>query len=176
MSKRRHKRDARLLEASRGYLMLGMSERALAELRQVADPEPFLFDYHSLRGEALRDRQEFSAALDAFHLAIRERPDDVGVLMGMAWCYKRVGQLARSISTMHEAYRVSPKEPVLLFNLACYYALDGDKPQALTWLGRALRMDADLRRLIPDESDFDRLRDDPDFQLIVGEAHVSDPR
>ena len=41
------------------------------------------------------------------------------------------------------------------------------KTQALSWLGRALRMDASYRQLIDDESDFDPLRHDPDFQMIV---------
>ena len=72
--------------------------------------------------------------------------------------------------------------PVVLYNIACYYSLAGDKAQALSWLGRALRMETALRKqmteepefgrkslreLIPDEPDFDQLRNDPDFQYIA---------
>jgi hypothetical protein len=91
-------------------------------------------------------------------------------MLGMAWCYKRTSQLPRAVAIMEEAYRVAPKEAIVLYNLACYYSLQGNKVKALSWLGRALRMRAELRKLIGDETDFDGLRDDPDFQFIA-DAH-----
>jgi len=60
----------------------------------------------------------------------------------------------------------------VLYNLACYFALASDKVHALSWLGRAIRMESSLRELIPDETDFDSLRDDADFRLIVEERKV----
>jgi hypothetical protein len=68
---------------------------------------------------------------------------------------------------MEQAYKISPKEAVILYNLSCYWSLAGNKTQSLSWLGRALRMDASYRQLIDDETDFDPLRHDPDFQMIV---------
>jgi hypothetical protein len=75
---------------------------------------------------------------------------------------------------MEEANRLSPNEPIIMYNLSCYFALAGNKTQALSWLGRALRKEKSLRKLIPEESDFDRLRDDPDFQFVIGSRKVSD--
>ena len=69
---------------------------------------------------------------------------------------------------MMAAYQFHEDEPIVLYNLACYFALAGDKPQALSWLGRAIRMESSLRELVPDETDFDELRRDADFQMIVG--------
>lgn len=69
---------------------------------------------------------------------------------------------------MEQAYQASPKQPIVLYNLSCYFSLAGDKAQALSWLGRALRIEPTLRELIPDESDFDPLRNDPDFQFVIG--------
>ena len=60
-----------------------------------------------------------------------------------------------------------PDDAVLLYNLACYFALSDQKEAALSWLGRALRMDRQLHRLIPMEPDFDSLRSDPDFRFII---------
>jgi len=105
--------------------------------------------------------------LISLHRAFDERPDDVDLLMTMAWCYKRTNQLPRAITSLERAYRINPKEAVILYNLACYWSLAGNKTQSLSWLGRALRMDNDVRRLIDDEPDFDPLRNDPDFQLIL---------
>jgi tetratricopeptide (TPR) repeat protein len=162
----RSSRD-RELAAAEGYIALGMYAHALAALDKIADPEEAAFATNLLRGDALRHLERHDEALIALHLAFDEKPDDVDLLMAMAWCYKRTNQLPRAITSMERAYRIKPKEAVILYNLSCYWSLASNKTQALSWLGRALRMDNDLRRLIDDEPDFDSLRNDPDFLLIV---------
>ena len=175
MAKNMRVRRERLLEAARGYLALDMSDHALSELQVIDDPEECRFEFHRLRGEALRQKREYRSALDEYAKSLVEDPSDLAVLLGMAWCYKRMGQLSRAVAAMEQAYRFAPNEPIVLYNLSCYFALAGNKPQALSWLGRALRMERALRELITDESDSDELRDDPDFQFIVRAHDVSDP-
>ena len=147
---------------------------ALQQLDAVNDPGQHAFEIYQLRGEALQRQEEYPAALKAFRRALLENPNSVTVLMGMGWCYKRIGQLPRAINALKRAYRVDPDEPVVLYNLSCYFALAGDKQQALSWLGRALRMESSLRNLISDESDFDQLRDDPDFQFVTAAGEQPD--
>ena len=157
----------RELAAAEGYIALGMYAHALAALDKIADPQEAAFSVNFQRGDALRHLERHDEALIALHRAFDEKPDDVDLLMTMAWCYKRTNQLPRAITSMERAYRIKPKEAVILYNLSCYWSLAGNKTQALSWLGRALRMDNELRRLIDDEPDFDSLRNDPDFQLII---------
>ena len=161
------RRRERHLEAARGYLFLDMPDHALRELREIRDPEECVFEANCLRGEALRQKKEFEAALAAFEEADRVHPDSLDVLIGIAWCQKRIDRLPDAIATMEHAYEVAPEEAIVLYNLSCYHALAGDKPNALSYLGRALRMDGSLRRLIPQERDFDSLRQDPHFRLIA---------
>jgi tetratricopeptide (TPR) repeat protein len=184
---------ARRLQAASGYLDLEMPAHALRALEGIARPEATPFEFHYLRGQALRLAGRFGEALVAFSRAREYQPENLDVLMGLAWCFKRTDQLARAISTMEEAYRAHPKVPVVLYNIACYYSLAGDKTQSLSWLGRALRMEASLRKqvgddpdlqalgmrtslrdLIPDESDFDSLRNDPDFQYLARLEQLTD--
>jgi tetratricopeptide (TPR) repeat protein len=162
----RSRRD-KSLEAAEGYLALDMPQHALRSLREIDDPDQTLFEVNLLRGDALRHLDRHDEALDAFGRAFAQKPDHVGLLMGMAWCYKRTSQLPKAISAMEQAYRISPKEAIILYNLSCYWSLSGNKIQALSWLGRALRMDRSLRKLIEDESDFDPLRNDADFRMIL---------
>lgn len=161
------RRTERRLDAARGYLELSMPDQALEELDEIADPEHFAFDWHLLRGEAFRDRKDYRAAIKAYHHAQSARPDELAVFMGLAWCYKRTGQLSKSIEMMHQAYLAHRDQAIVLYNLSCYYSLAGNKDQALSWLGRALRMSSDLRELIDQESDFDSLRGDADFQHLI---------
>lgn len=160
-------RVLRRLEAARGYLLLDMYDQAIDELDDLDPPPELAFDWHALRGEALRGRKNYRSAIRSFLSAQALEADKLDVLMGLAWCYKRTGQLPKSIEMMHQAYLAHRDEPIVLYNLACYYSLSGNKDQALSWLGRALRMQSDLRNLIPKETDFDPIRDDADFQRLI---------
>lgn len=171
----RSRRD-RLIAEAEGYLALDMPEHALRSLKEIDDPDQMLFAVNFLKGEALRQLEQYADALDPLGRAFAENPEDVGLLMAMAWCYKRTSQLSKAITAMEQAYRISPKQAVILYNLACYWSLAGNKTQSLSWLGRALRMDRSLRQLIDDEPDFNPLRQDADFQLIVSAIDATGTR
>lgn len=155
------------LDAARAYLMLSMPGYALDELGRLDEYPSCRFDLNLLRGEALRDQSDFSAALVAYTQARASRPENLQVLLGIAWCQKRLDRLPLAIETMEEARRIHPDEPIVNYNLACYFALAGNKPRALECLGRSLRMDPDLVLLLDTESDFDSLRSDPDFRFVT---------
>jgi predicted Zn-dependent protease len=166
----------RALIAAEGYLELGMPSHALEQLRLVRDPQPVEFAFHLLRAEVHRAQEQWQLALEDFQRCHAADPTNISVLLGLAWCYKRVDQLPQAIAAMHAAHQAHAKEPIILYNLACYYSLARNKPQALTWLGRALRMNGDLASLISEESDFDPLRHDPDFRKLLELAARRDPR
>ncbi len=154
-------------EAAEGYLLLQMVDHALAELRSVGDPGEVRYDYHRLLGECYRAREDWTTALTEFDRCYALEPTNLHTLLAMAWCYKRLDRLPHAIAAMHEAYESHRDEPLVLYNLSCYYSLAGNKPQALSWLGRALRMERRLLELIPKETDFAPLRNDPEFCRLL---------
>jgi Flp pilus assembly protein TadD len=155
----------RKLEAARGYLALDLPTRALCELAEIDGHETA--EVERLRGDALRLSGDDAAALAAYDRAVSLEPADVDALRGMAACYKRTGRLPLALAVLLRAYRLSPHEPDILYHLACYAALSGERVQALSWLGRALRQEASLQSRIADEPDFAPLRGDPGFEFIV---------
>lgn len=157
----------RQLKAAEGYLALNMPDHALRELDEVPEIGDEQYRVSMLRGEALQAKREHRMALDEFRLAHLDRPTDLHAMMGMAWCFKRIDQLPNAIDTMKLAYQFHKEVPVVLYNLACYYALAGEKENALSWLGRSLRMDRTLLAELRDETDFDSLRDDADFRHLI---------
>jgi len=159
-------KQRRQIEAAQGYLLLGMAEHAQRELGGIPDPQRDGL-WHGLRAEACRLLEDHHAAVLEYQRALAVDPQNLELLNGLAWCLKRMERLPAAITAMLQAYGAHPKEASVLYNLACYYALAGDKRQALSWLGRALRMQPALTRLIPDDADFSGLRTDPDFQFIV---------
>ena len=157
----------RLLTAAEGYLELDLPQLAMRELRRVPRAERNQFEWHYLAGEVSRNAKVYDEALQRFHTANDIQPGESSVFASMAWCYKRIGKLELAIEAAEQAYQANPDEAVLLYNLACYFALSKQKEGALSWLGRALRIDPQLHRLIPTETDFDCLRNDADFQFII---------
>ena len=157
----------RQLKAAEGYLTLNMPDHVLRELSHIQDLGDEQYSACMLKGEALLLKENQQKALDSFRQAHLEKPTDLHALMRMAWCFKRTDQLSRAIDAMKLAYQFHKEVPVVLYNLACYYSLAGEKDDALSWLGRAFRMDRELLKLIPNETDFDPIRGDADFQHLL---------
>ncbi len=157
----------RALESAQGYLLLELPDAVMRELRHFVTAAETPLAAHQLRGEALRMRGDFEEALQSFEIVRQEKEDDLGVLMAMAWCFKRIDRLDKAIESMKHAYLSSPKVAVVHYNLACYYSLAGDKEEALSWLARAIRLDASFRDQVAKETDFDPIRSDPDFRYLM---------
>lgn len=154
-------------KVAEGYLELEMYDHALRELGRIHDFGDERYLVCLLRGEVLKMKREYQLALDAYRQAHLEKPTNLFALFGMAWCFKRNDQLSQAIDSMKLAYQFHKDVPEVLYNLACYYSLAGEKDNALSWLGRSLRMKRELAESIPDETDFDSIRNDSDFQHLL---------
>ncbi len=164
-------RIRRRLGEAEGYLELGLAGRALEILQSRPDWATMRFEANYLTGEALRTLGRHREALKPLELAAALKPGDVGVAIALGWCYKRTHRLAQAIDALERAAREEPEEPLLHYNLACYWSLAANPAKALDELALALELEPDLLALIAEESDFDNLRGDPDFErLTAGRA------
>ena len=77
--------------------------------------------------------------------------------LALGWCYKRTNRLAQAIDSLARALRDHPDQALLHYNLACYWSLAGNTPNALRELSIALELNSELRSLVAREADFDRL-------------------
>jgi hypothetical protein len=60
-----------------------------------------------------------------------------------------------------------PENPRLLYNVACCESLIGQTDEAIEHLRRGIDAYPDLRRLAVNDTDFDRIRDEPGFRELV---------
>ena len=143
---------------------LGALACTVASAREsVAAPLEHRWVY--LATNLLVDRNVEDAAV-LLERAAKAAPDDIRVRIALGWCYKRTGRLDRAIDALEQALLVEPEEPLLRYNLACYLSLAGRKRRALRYLSQAFAIDPAYRELAEVESDFDSLRNDPEFQAI----------
>lgn len=163
----------RAIEAAQGYLMLELPDAALRRLGIFQDAESAPPAVEQLRGEIYRQKEDYEKALKHFERVPTAEGNHLELRISMAWCFKRIGRLDKAIETMKAAYRDSPKSAIVLYNLACYYSLAGEKEEALSWLGRAFRMDSSYRQRVPRETDFDPIRNDQEFLYLM---QLSEPK
>lgn len=174
MSRISRDRVRRLLDEAEGYLMLDLPSRSLQILGSRPDWSTMKFEANLLKGEALRCLDRYREALKPLEVAASLRPGDKRVALALGWCYKRTNRLAQAIDSLERALRENPDESLLHYNMACYWSLAGNGPKALDALSTALDLDPDLRSLIAEEQDFDRLRGHPEFdRLIMGSAPLT---
>jgi tetratricopeptide (TPR) repeat protein len=167
-------RIKRQLDEAEGYLMLDLPRQALEILERRADWATMQFEASFLTGEALRSLERYREALKPLEVAAALRPGEIGVAIALGWCYKRTHRLAQAIDALERAEQHNPHEPLLHYNLACYWSLAGNPSKALDELALALDLDPELRSLIARESDFDQLRGNPEFErLTVGPAPLA---
>ncbi len=159
-------RRKRILREAEGYLELGLPRPALRALGRLGNPTDLGFEAAYLWGEALRETERYHEALLPLKRAAGMEPENIHVWFALGWCYKRTGQIEMAIDALERALAVHPGEPLAHYNLACYWSLVGNRPQALQYLGHALKLAPQYRGLIDDEPDFDPIRSDPEFQLL----------
>jgi Flp pilus assembly protein TadD len=159
-------RAARIRREAEGYLELGMPRHALQTLGRLGNPTRLDSGSLYLWGEGLRALQRCDEALMPLERAAKIAPRDIRVRIALGWCYKRTGRLDLAIDALEKAVRIAPDESLLRYNLACYLSLAGHKRQALRYLSQALAMAPFYREMIEEESDFDPLRADPEFQAV----------
>ena len=177
------KRQRRSIRTAEGYLELmstfesGLSmdeelaqpiaDRMLTLLDSVdQSPDHRCYVLH-LKGEACRFANRFERAIVHFRKSLELEPDSIHGLLAIAWCFKRTGRLEDAIESMQIAIEFEPNQAICHYNLACYYALDGRTSNAIEYLAQAFELRPSFREQVSGESDFDSIRDDPEFQVFL---------
>jgi tetratricopeptide (TPR) repeat protein len=157
----------RQLDEAEGFLMLDLPRPALRILEARTDWSSMQFEACVLKGEALRALGRYREALSPLEKAANLRPTNPQLALALGWCYKRTNRLAQAIDAIDCARRSHPGDPLLRYNLACYWSLAGNLARAFDELAAAVELEPDLRHLIAEESDFDRLRAHPEFGKLL---------
>lgn len=164
------RRDALLRCASReaeGYLELGMHAHAVRSLQRRGQLVHSDARACFLLGESLRELHRYREALYPLMRAAQLKPSESNTWLALGWCYKRSGQIERAAESLERALRFTPDEAILHYNLACYYSLLRKPLAALRRLKRAITLDPAMKDLVASETDFEPLRRDPAFELLL---------
>jgi adenylate cyclase len=79
----------------------------------------------------------------------------------------QLGEAARGREWVGRALAMDPDEPLTLYNVACFYALQGNTEQAIDCLESALQHGFTHKGWIEHDSDLAALRDHPRYQALL---------
>ena len=82
----------------------------------------------------------------------------------------RAGDYQKALELTKKEHEVAPKNAVVLYNLACFNALVGNREEAFTALENAIEGGFYAPNKIADDSDLESLRNDPRFQELIDRA------
>jgi tetratricopeptide (TPR) repeat protein len=94
-------------------------------------------------------------------------PDDSRALNLGSASLAKSGQRERGLEWAKRALAIDPEDSGMLYNTACFYAVQGETDEAINCLEKAVQHGFGLRGWLENDPDFNSVRGDPRFQAIL---------
>ncbi|MFM2096966.1 MAG: hypothetical protein RIS70_4090 [Planctomycetota bacterium] len=144
-----------------------LGQKALAMLEGLDLSHGHRARAFSLAGELYRAMERYAAAIEPLKQSVELVRDNLTAWLSLGWCYKRTQRIDLAIHSLEEAMEVAPSEAIVHYNLACYWSLAGNPRLSIMYLSQAFDLDPRYRDLVCKESDFDPIREHPEFQALT---------
>jgi tetratricopeptide (TPR) repeat protein len=142
---------------------------ALADYTRAIELDPNLAQAFSNRGLTYHQQKAYAAALADYTRAIELDPNDAQIYnnRGVAFAYSEDHRSA--LADYAQAMKLDPSNDSPVYNTACAYALQNEVTQACVWLRKAIVMSDKYIGMAQTDTDFDAIRDTPEFQALMQE-------
>ncbi|NIM50630.1 MAG: protein kinase [Gemmatimonadales bacterium] len=109
----------------------------------------------------------YRRALAVIEKQLEHSPGDARALTLGAGCLARLGRHEESLEWTERALAIDSEDPVVVYAVACVYALVGLSDKALDTMEKAIRGGFGNKRWIANDPDFESLRDHPRFRALL---------
>src|SRR5215510_5755404 len=165
---------------ARSCFKSGNLEKSLRLFRQAQSVRSG--DYQAIYLEALvlmqlrgwnESREAYQRALEAGRKHLALQPDDARAYVLGAGAFARLGEAECAKQWAERAMSLAPDDDAILYNAGCALAVVGEEDRALNALQRAIGAGLAGGDWIPQDPDWERLRDHPRFQTLVQQLRRS---
>ena len=112
-------------------LLTGAPQQAVENLKAAVDADPTLWRAWNALGSYHDTQGEWAEAIDAYGLALAERPNDAMILNNRGFSYFMQGRVTESVSDMERALRLQPDLRPAQVNLRLVHAWEGRYVRAM---------------------------------------------
>ena len=124
--------------------------------------------------EARMQAQQWAEAAALWEQVVKANPIHGGFWERMGTAYYNAGDYRKSIAAYEKQIELGAGQPAsAAYNIACNYALLGEKELAIKWLEKALAMKFPSLQHAQRDTDLQSLRSDVRFQNLVGIVDTS---
>jgi len=166
-----------------GYWILGRIYVAIDRINDAAD----LFqkvvelnpEFYTVYGDLqiafgrLNDKEKYTESLNkglkVYEKYLSQHPDDARAHMYLATDLVQIGKIEEAKSEAKKALELSPGDPLMLYNAACFYAQLGEKRLAVDSLKNAIAIGYAEFEWLKRDTDLESIRSEPEFvEMIKG--------
>ncbi len=151
------------------YADQGNSTQAIEDFNQALKLKPDFAAAYNNRGLAYSDQGNSTQAIEDFNQAIKLKPDFAAAYYNRGNAYAKQGNSTQAIADYNQAIKLKPDLATAYYNKACVYSLKGEARAAIENLQQAIQLNATIKENAKTDSDFDTIRQDKQFQALVGE-------
>ncbi|HEY6192735.1 MAG TPA: protein kinase [Bacteroidota bacterium] len=158
----------------RTYLTMDRAREAADLFRKVIELNPdFYAAYGDLilsldqLGEQEQIKKALAAATEMFPRYLSLHPDDARGHIFFAITLVRSGRIEEGKARASRAIELSPNDPLMFYNAACFYSTVGDKALALESLRNALDSGYEFYEWIKRDPDLDSIRNEPEYLRLM---------
>lgn len=127
----------------------------------------FLAQVYASLGRKQDEMKVRLGALGTVEKHLKLNPHDTRALQIAANNLIQVGERQKGVAMAERALAQGRSEPVVLYNGACFYAVQGDSDRAIGLLEEALRLGWGDRAWMEHDSELESLHEDPRFQALL---------
>lgn len=142
---------------------------ALADFNKAIELQPNNADIYNDRGHTYFLIQEYPAALVDCNKAIELQPGDSRNYYNRGLVHNKTKDFPAALADCSKAIELQPDDDGPVYNMACTYALQFQVDEACSWLRRAIKMSSENIELATTDTDFDPIRDTPEFKSLMSE-------
>ena len=148
------------LDLENRIVLANRAIEALGKIKRPLGHKPYIL---FLKGQASRAAENYQKAVHYLQQSAQLDPDNIHTFLALGWCYKRIDRTDLAIEAMETAVQIDSESAIAHYNLACYWALAQQVKMAVFHLSNAFDLNPEYRNFVDMESDFDAIREDPEF-------------
>jgi len=156
------------------YRVMERDAEAVADFNKVLELNE---DFHSPYGdlqmafETLNDKENLQDTIERSVLFypnyLLHHPDDSRAHQFYAFTLLRLDRLEEAKKEMQKGIEQNPKDPIIIYNAACFYTLIDDKPTAIKNLKTAIANGFENYDYMRHDPDLNNLKEEPDFIKLM---------
>ena len=98
---------------------------------------------------------------------LKSNPHNVEAMVLLGDAFTRKGEYQKGLECDLHLSQLKPENKLIRYNLACSYALTGQKDKAISCLNKAVELGYNDVEHVRQDHDLDALKSDPRFQSII---------